>query len=60
MKYVFIIHKFFGQTIVKHFELRNAESRRAMTDWINTLVANDVPFWSEYSDSVDDDTGLPA
>jgi hypothetical protein len=60
MKYVCISHKFFGQIITRHFEFRNAESRRHMTDWINTLVANDVPFWSEYSDSIDDDTGLPA
>jgi hypothetical protein len=60
MQYTFVIHKFFGQTIVRHFEFRNAESRKAMTDWINTLVANDVAFWVEYSDAVDDDTGMPA
>jgi 1,2-phenylacetyl-CoA epoxidase catalytic subunit len=60
MKYVFISHKFFGQTIVKHFGIGNRDSRQHMKDWINTLVANQVPFWSEYSDSIDDDTGLPA
>jgi hypothetical protein len=60
MKYVFIIYKFFGNTIVKHFEIRKSESRKAMTDYINTLVINDVRFQTEYSDSIDDDTGLPA
>jgi hypothetical protein len=58
MKYVYIIHKFFGQTIVKQFEFRNAESREAMTDLIHALVANDVPFNVEYSGAIDDNTGL--
>jgi hypothetical protein len=59
MKYVFVSHRFFGQVMVESFEFREPQSRRRMTDWINTLVANDIPFWVEHSDDIDHDTGMP-
>jgi hypothetical protein len=60
MKYVFISYKFFSQIITRHFEIGNRDSRQHMKDLVNTLVANQVPFWTEYADAIDDDTGLPA
>ena len=58
MKYVYISYDLFSQTIVRHFEFRNRDSRQHMTDLIHTLVANDVPFNVEYSGAIDDNTGL--